>query len=97
MKRRQFLRFATGAAALASISPDANAQTYPSRPIKMIVAAAAGGPTDVLGRLLAERMKVTGADGNIGVGQAAGAKPDGNTISIGNMSTHVLNGAFYSL
>ena len=108
MKRRQFLRFSAGAAALAAISPDANAQTYPSHPIKMIVSAAAGGPTDVLGRLLTERMRgslgqpiiienVTGADGNIGVGQAAGAKPDGYTISIGNMSTHVLNGVFYSL
>jgi tripartite-type tricarboxylate transporter receptor subunit TctC len=108
MKRRQFLRFAASAAALASISPDANAQTYPSRPITVIVPAAAGGPTDVLGRLLAERMRgllgqpiiiqnVTGADGRIGLDRAAGAKPDGNMISIGNMSTHVLNGAFYPL
>jgi tripartite-type tricarboxylate transporter receptor subunit TctC len=74
----------------------------------MVVSAAAGGPMDVMGRLIAERMKgslgqpiiienVTGADGSIGVGRAARAKPDGDTISIGNMSTHVLNGAWYSL
>jgi hypothetical protein len=42
MKRRQFLRFAAGAAALPAISPDASAQTYPSHPITMIVPAAAG-------------------------------------------------------
>jgi tripartite-type tricarboxylate transporter receptor subunit TctC len=108
LPRRRFLRFAAGAAALAAISPDANAQTYPSRPITMIVPGAAGGPADVLARLMAERMRgslgqsiiienVTGADGSIAVGQAARAKPDGNTIGIGNMSTHVLNGAFYPL
>ena len=108
MKRRQFLRFGAGAAALLAISSAAGAQTYPSHPITMIVSAAAGGPTDVMGRLIAERMKgslgqpimienITGADGSIGVGRAARAKPDGDTISIGNMSTHVLNGAWYSL
>jgi tripartite-type tricarboxylate transporter receptor subunit TctC len=108
MRRRQFLPFAAGAAALLAISPDANAQTYPSRPITMIVPFAAGGPTDVIGRLIAERMRgslgrpiiienVTGADGSIGVGRVARAKPDGDTISIGNMSSHVLNGALYSL
>jgi tripartite-type tricarboxylate transporter receptor subunit TctC len=74
----------------------------------MIVPFAAGGPTDVLGRLITERMRgslgqpiiienVTGADGSIGVGRVARAKPDGDTISIGNMSSHVLNGALYSL
>ena len=74
----------------------------------MIVPAAAGGPTDVIGRVVAERMKkslgqtiiienVSGADGNIGVGRAARARPDGYTVDLGIMSTHVLNGAFYSL
>jgi tripartite-type tricarboxylate transporter receptor subunit TctC len=108
LPRRQFLRFAASAATLLAISTDANAQTYPSRPITMIVPFAAGGPTDVMARLLAERMRgslgqpiivenVTGADGSIGVGRVARAKPDGDTLSIGNMSTHALNGAFYSL
>jgi tripartite-type tricarboxylate transporter receptor subunit TctC len=106
--RRDFLHLAAGAAALPAVSRIARAQTYPSRPITMIVPAAAGGPADVLARIMAERMRdslgqsvivenITGADGSIGVGQAARAKPDGNTIGIGNMSTHVLNGAFYPL
>jgi tripartite-type tricarboxylate transporter receptor subunit TctC len=108
IRRRQFLRLAAGAVATPALSHVAKAQTYPTRPIKMIVPAAAGGPADVLGRLVAERMRgslgqpviienVTGADGSIGVNRAASAKPDGDTISIGNMSTHVLNGAWYSL
>jgi tripartite-type tricarboxylate transporter receptor subunit TctC len=79
MKPRQFLRFAAGAAALPAISPDASGQTYPSRPITMIVPAAAGGPTDELGRLRAERMR--GSLGrpiiiqNVTGDRAAGAKP----------------------
>jgi len=74
----------------------------------MIVAFAAGGSTDVVGRVLAQRMgkslgqnviieNVSGADGSIGTGRAARAMPDGHTISLGLMDTHVLNGAFYSL
>jgi len=74
----------------------------------MIVPAGAGGPTDVFGRIMAEAMRrnfgqpvivenVVGADGSIGIGRAARARPDGYTIDIGVMSTHVLNGAFYSL
>jgi tripartite-type tricarboxylate transporter receptor subunit TctC len=74
----------------------------------MIVPAAAGGPTDAVGRVLAERMRqflgqpiiienVAGADGSIGVGRAARARSDGYTIDLGSSSTHVLNGAFYSL
>jgi tripartite-type tricarboxylate transporter receptor subunit TctC len=86
----------------------AQAQTYPSRPITMIVPAPAGGPTDVTGRLVAERMRallgqpviienVSGADGSIGTGRASRARPDGYTIDLGHKDTHVLNGAFYSL
>jgi tripartite-type tricarboxylate transporter receptor subunit TctC len=74
----------------------------------MIVPVAAGGPTDVIGRLMAQRMKgslgqpiiienVTGAEGSIGIGRAARARPDGHTIDLGTVGTHVLNGAFYSL
>jgi tripartite-type tricarboxylate transporter receptor subunit TctC len=106
--RRRFLHLAAGAAALPAVSRIARAQTYPTRPITMIVPVAAGGPTDVFGRIIAERMRsslgqpvvienVTGADGNIGVGRAARARPDGYTIDLGFMGAHVLNGAFYSL
>jgi tripartite-type tricarboxylate transporter receptor subunit TctC len=84
------------------------AEDYPTRPITMIVPFAAGGPTDVLARIMAEGMRaslgqnvlienVTGAAGSIGVGRAVRAAPDGYTLSIGHWSTHVLNGAIYNL
>jgi tripartite-type tricarboxylate transporter receptor subunit TctC len=74
----------------------------------MIVPVAAGGPTDVIARVLAERMRGSlgqpiiienagGADGRIGAGRAARARPDGYTIDVGLLSNHVLNGALYSL
>jgi tripartite-type tricarboxylate transporter receptor subunit TctC len=108
LERRKFVHLAVGAAALPAALRIARAQAYPTRPITMIVPYAAGGPTDVFGRIIAEAMKrplgqpvivenVTGADGSIGVGRAARARPDGYTIDLGIMSTHVLNGAFYSL
>jgi tripartite-type tricarboxylate transporter receptor subunit TctC len=74
----------------------------------MIVAFAAGGVTDVIGRLLAERMRtslgqpviienVSGANGTIGTRRAALARPDGYTINLGPMAAHVLNAVYYSL
>jgi len=106
--RRRFLRLAAGVAALQAASSIAMAQSYPSRPITMIVPFPAGGGTDAVGRIVAERMRgligqpiiienIGGADGSIGVGRAARARPDGYTIVLGPMETHVLNGAFYSL
>jgi tripartite-type tricarboxylate transporter receptor subunit TctC len=87
---------------------DANAQSYPARPITVIVGYAAGGPTDTIARIVTERMKmalgqsilvenVAGASGSIGTGRVARAPPDGYTISIGDWSTHVINGAIYPL
>jgi tripartite-type tricarboxylate transporter receptor subunit TctC len=84
------------------------AQPYPSKPITMIVPFAAGGPTDALARVLADRMRqnlgetilvenVTGAGGTIGVGRAVKSAPDGYTLSIGHLGTHVINGAMYPL
>ena len=106
--RRQFLHLAVGAAALPVLSGIARAQTYPTRPITMIVSAAAGSNIDVVGRILAEGMRkslsqpiiienIGGADGSIGAGRAARAKPDGYTIDLGFLGNHVLNGAIYSL
>jgi tripartite-type tricarboxylate transporter receptor subunit TctC len=106
--RRQFLRLAAGAVALPATSRIAKAQAYPSRPITMIVPFPAGGGTDVNGRVIAERMSgllgrpvivenISGADGSIGTGRAARARPDGYTIVVGQTSTFVLNGAMYSL
>jgi tripartite-type tricarboxylate transporter receptor subunit TctC len=95
------------AAGLGTFSA-ASAQVYPSRPIVVVVPFAAGGPTDSLARIMAERMRktlgqpvlvenVTGAAGSIGVGRFARAAPDGYTVGIGHWSTHVVNGAIYDL
>ncbi len=86
----------------------ASAQTYPSRPITLIVPFGAGGPTDTIARILADRMKVSlgqpivvenvgGAAGSIGVGRAAAAAPDGYTLSIGHWGTHAVNSLIYKL
>jgi tripartite-type tricarboxylate transporter receptor subunit TctC len=106
--RRQFLQLAASAAALPALSRVAGAQAYPSRPITMVVPFAAGGPTDTIARIMAQRMRaplgqtvvienVTGAAGSIGVGRVARASPDGYTVGIGHWSTHVVNGAIYQL
>jgi tripartite-type tricarboxylate transporter receptor subunit TctC len=108
LPRRKFLQLAGAAAVAPVLSRVATAQTYPSRPITMIVPFPAGGGTDVVARLLAERMKeslgqpiivenVSGANGSIGVGRLARAKPDGYTIDLGHQSPHALNAALYSL
>src|ERR1700744_4918893 len=110
MRRREFVGLAAGAAGwpLAARIPGALAQQLPSRPITIIVPYAAGGPTDTLARILGQRMSVTlgqnivienvpGASGSIGVGRVVRAAPDGDTISIGNVASHVFNGAIYSL
>ncbi|CAN5691746.1 tripartite tricarboxylate transporter substrate-binding protein [soil metagenome] len=100
-----------GLAACAAVLPFASgvrAQAYPTHPISMIVPASAGGPTDAIGRVLAERMgallgqtividNVAGAGGSIGVGKLARATPDGYTLGIGQWSHYVLNGATYTL
>jgi len=108
LARRNFLHLAAGAAALPALSHVALAQSYPTRPITMVVTYPAGAGNDAVGRILAERMRsslgqpivienVTGADGSIGTGRATRAKADGYTIILGDQGTHVLNGALYSL
>jgi tripartite-type tricarboxylate transporter receptor subunit TctC len=90
------------------ISGGALAENFPSHPITIIVPFSAGGPSDAMARILAERMKVTlgetllienvtGAGGSIGVGRAARSPPDGYTVSFGHLGTHVANGAIYKL
>ena len=94
--------------ALLAIGGHAAADNFPSRPITIVVPFSAGGPSDVMARILAERMKttlgesvlvenVTGAGGSIGVGRAVRSPPDGYTISFGHLGTHVANGAIYKL
>jgi tripartite-type tricarboxylate transporter receptor subunit TctC len=107
-RRRDFLSAAAAAAALPLFAGGARAQTYPSRVITIIVPYPAGGPTDTIARILAERMgavlhqsviaeNVSGAGGSIGVGRVARAAPDGYTLSIGHVQTHVLNAAVMKL
>jgi len=99
---------AVALAAMCAIAGNAAAQSYPSRPITIIVPFAAGGPSDVLARVVGERMRqslnqtmiienVTGAGGTIGVTRAARAPADGYTVSFGHLGTHVINGAIYPL
>jgi tripartite-type tricarboxylate transporter receptor subunit TctC len=94
--------------ALVALCNGARADNYPSRPITIVVPFAAGGPSDAMARILAERMKlslgqpllienVTGAAGSIGVGRVVHAPPDGYTVGFGHLGTHVANGAIYKL
>jgi tripartite-type tricarboxylate transporter receptor subunit TctC len=91
--------------AVAAAGP-AFGQAYPTKPISLIVPFAAGGPTDVMARIVGERMakelgqqfvidNVTGAAGSIAMGKLARATPDGYTIGIGHLGTNVVNGAIY--
>ena len=93
LPRRGFLHLAAGAAVLPALPRIAGAQAYPTRPVRVIVPYAPGGPTDVLGRLIAQKLSeqlgrqffvenIGGAGGNIGMGRAARADRDGYTIVI---------------
>ncbi len=86
----------------------APAQNFPSHPITIMVPFSAGGPSDAMSRILAERMRttlgqtilienVTGAGGSLGVGRVVRAAPDGYTIGFGHLGTNVANGAIYKL
>ena len=94
------------ASASAAFAGPALAQSYPSKPITIIVPFAAGGPTDLMARIFGERMgrelgqqfiidNTTGAAGTIAVGKAVRATPDGYTIQIGHVGTNVANGSIY--
>jgi tripartite-type tricarboxylate transporter receptor subunit TctC len=107
MQRRGLL-LAALAAAMMGTATGAAAQAYPSRPITMVVPFPAGGGSDVIARIVAERMRyslgqpviienVAGAGGSIGVGRVARATPDGHTLVSGHWGTHVVNGATLDL
>ncbi len=92
--------------AAALLPAAAQAQTYPSRPVTMVVPYAAGGTFDVLGRILAVRMaellgqpviveNTTGAGGIVGVNRVISAKPDGYTLLLGTVGTHAYNQTIY--
>jgi putative tricarboxylic transport membrane protein len=94
------------ALAALAIGDQAGAQTYPTRSITMVVPFSAGGPTDVLGRILGQRMSqslgqqiivenVTGAGGTLGAARVAKAAPDGYSMVMGNLGTHAASVGLY--
>jgi tripartite-type tricarboxylate transporter receptor subunit TctC len=105
LPRRKFLHLAAGAAALPGVSRIARAQTYPSRPVRIIVTFAAGSANDVHGRLfgqwLSERLgqpfivdNRPGGGGNLGVAEAIRSRPDGYTLFVLSIS-HAVNANLY--
>src|SRR5271170_7920503 len=104
--RRQLLRLAAGIAALPAVSRVSSAQTYPTRPITMIVPFNAGGPSDLVARVIGEQMShtigqqivienVVGAGGTTGSTRTMRASPDGYTIELGQIGTHAVAVALY--
>src|SRR5712692_3159822 len=103
------MRRAVLAAIIALISSgNALAEKFPSHPITVIVPFSAGGPSDAMMRIMAERMKVTlgepvlienvtGAGGSLGVGRTVRSPPDGYTVGFGHLGTNVANGVIYKL
>src|SRR5271154_596217 len=105
---RRFSSVALVLAMLPAATSVAAAQTYPSRPVTVIVPFAAGGPTDVLARIITDKMQAPlgqpiviedmgGAGGGIAATHVARAAPDGYTLEIGNNGSNLLVGALYSL
>src|SRR6516165_6219929 len=100
LARRNFLQLTAAATAMPAAARRAHAQSYPSRSITIVVPFPPGGSTDVVARIMAERMRpvlgqpitienVGGAGGSIALGRVARAAPDGYTIDIGQWDTHV--------
>jgi len=105
LPRRQFLHLATGAVAFSTVSSRARAQSYPTRPVRIIVGFPAGGPTDIVARLIAQWLSERldqqfvienrpGAASNIGTEAALKAPPDGYTL-LQVTSTNAVNVTFY--
>jgi tripartite-type tricarboxylate transporter receptor subunit TctC len=106
IRRRRFMQLAAGAVALPAFSSAARAQAYPTRPITMIVPFNAGGPSDLVARVVGEHMSrtlgqqiivenVVGAGGTMGSARAMRASPDGYTIALGQIGTHAVAVALY--
>jgi tripartite-type tricarboxylate transporter receptor subunit TctC len=107
MQRRRFLHLAAGAAAVTLAARKASAQTYPSRPVTLIVPFPPGGSTDVAARIVADHMSrtlgqqiviqnVSGAGGTTGSTRAMRSDPDGYTILMGHVGTHAVAPSLYA-
>src|SRR5438270_4256064 len=105
LPRRKVLHLAASAAALAAGSHIAWAQSYPARPVRVVVPFAPGGPTDIFARLIVQKLSdqlgkqfyienVGGASGSIGTAQVARAPPDGYTILF-NVNSFAINPVFF--
>jgi tripartite-type tricarboxylate transporter receptor subunit TctC len=101
-------RIVLAALAMLISGGHALAENFPSHPITVIVPFSAGGPSDAMMRIMAERMKatlgepllienVTGAGGSLGVGRTVRSPPDGYTVGFGHLGTNVANGVIYKL
>jgi tripartite-type tricarboxylate transporter receptor subunit TctC len=108
MRSRRMFLAGVGYSAVLAVAGSPLAQTYPSHPVTMVVPYPAGGPTDTIGRIVAEGLRsslgqpviienVGGASGSIGTGRVARAAPDGYTLGLGLWPTHVVNGAVFTL
>lgn len=102
----KFKYFATGALLLGCFAGTAHAVEYPTKPIRFIVPFPAGGPADILARLIGKEMSQQfsqsvvvenqpGAGGNIGTAKVATAAPDGYTLLLGFVGTHAINTTLY--
>lgn len=102
LSRRTALSLGLGGLAVPFVTRDGFAQAYPNRPVTVIVPFGAGGSTDVIGRIVCERLQArmgqgfvienrAGAGGNVGVAAVARATPDGYTIGMTTISTHGIN------
>src|SRR5262249_39930090 len=105
LPRRNFLRLAAGAAVLSGVSRIARAQAYPSRPVRWIVSFAAGGPNDIVARIVGHYLSDhlgqqfvienrAGAAGNVGMQSALNSAPDGYTIAFVGPN-YAINPALY--
>jgi tripartite-type tricarboxylate transporter receptor subunit TctC len=108
MRKAVALALALIIGALIAGAPPARADNFPSRTVTLVVPYPAGGPTDTIGRILAERMQtalgqsviienIGGGGGSIGVGRVAHATPDGYTLCLGHTQTHVFNASVLKL
>jgi tripartite-type tricarboxylate transporter receptor subunit TctC len=102
LKRRTALALAMVAASALALGTAAQAQEFPDRPVTLVVPFAAGGSTDVVARIIGQKMSedlgqqvvvenVAGAGGNLGADRVARAEADGYTILMGTVATHALN------
>jgi tripartite-type tricarboxylate transporter receptor subunit TctC len=107
MIRREFLQLATGAVALTGVSRVASAQTYPARPVRMIVSFPAGNASDIIARLMAQFLSERlgqqfivenrpGAGGSIGTEVMVRAPPDGYTLLMSVVTSNAINATYYA-